>query len=180
MRSSSQLRLYWHKDRTIWVKLSSIFILVQVQHQWVCLSLQMLRHLLMSLLRTTVNSIFVVGNIAHLVSGKRKALLVGINYIGTSRELKGCIEDTKHMRKLLTAVYGFPDNDSTITVLTDDNPNTYLQPTKKNILTVGILFCIRINFFFLRHFNGSYKTQSLALSSSFISPVMEGRNGIST
>lgn len=73
-----------------------------------------------------------------LISGKRKALLVGINYFGSSKELKGCIEDTTNIRKLITTVYGFPDNDAAITVLTDDQTNSYLQPTRKNIIAVSL------------------------------------------
>lgn len=34
-------------------------------------------------------------------SGRRKALLIGINYYGTSNELRGCINDVHNMRQFL-------------------------------------------------------------------------------
>jgi metacaspase-1 len=59
----------------------------------------------------------------------KKALLVGINYIGTANELKGCINDVINMKDLLIKSYGYKDSD--ITVITD---NTDMKPTRKNIL----------------------------------------------
>lgn len=56
----------------------------------------------------------------------KKALLIGINYLNTSYELTGCIDDTNRMKSLLTN-YGFND----INLLTD---LTDLKPTKNNIL----------------------------------------------
>jgi hypothetical protein len=34
-------------------------------------------------------------------SGRRKALLIGINYFGTANELRGCINDVHNMVNLL-------------------------------------------------------------------------------
>jgi len=60
--------------------------------------------------------------------GKKTALLVGVNYIGTSNELYGCINDTKNIQDLLKNKYNFTN----ITLLNDETPN---KPTKQNILT---------------------------------------------
>lgn len=56
----------------------------------------------------------------------RRALLIGINYRGTSSELNGCINDVEHMMKFLETK-GYRD----FTVLTDD---TSIKPTRANIL----------------------------------------------
>lgn len=58
---------------------------------------------------------------------KKTALLVGINYVGTSNELYGCINDTKNVRDLLQSKYGFTN----IVLLNDDS---FCKPTKQNIL----------------------------------------------
>jgi hypothetical protein len=57
---------------------------------------------------------------------KKKALIIGINYIGTPYELSGCINDTTNITNLLTQ-HGFND----FVLLTD---NTTIKPTKENIL----------------------------------------------
>ena len=57
-------------------------------------------------------------------NANKKALLVGINYIGTSYELSGCISDVENMAAKLV---GF----SSIESITD---NTAMRPTKANIL----------------------------------------------
>jgi hypothetical protein len=59
----------------------------------------------------------------------KKALLVGINYIGTNNELAGCINDVLGMKDLLIKNYGYKEAD--IILMTD---NTTLKPTRKNIL----------------------------------------------
>lgn len=65
-------------------------------------------------------------------TGKRKALLIGINYFGTKAELKGCINDTKNVSSFLMQHYGYKRED--MVILTDDQANPVLQPTKQNIL----------------------------------------------
>lgn len=40
-------------------------------------------------------------------SGRRKALMVGCNYPGTSAELNGCINDVHNLTKLLTQTFGW-------------------------------------------------------------------------
>lgn len=39
----------------------------------------------------------------------KRALLIGINYIGTGNDLRGCINDAKNMEALLRDQYGFSD-----------------------------------------------------------------------
>lgn len=41
--------------------------------------------------------------------GHKRALIVGINYKGTSSELKGCINDANNMYQLITSKFGFED-----------------------------------------------------------------------
>ncbi len=63
--------------------------------------------------------------------GKRKALLIGINYIGTKNELKGCINDVQNVSKFLQEKYGYKEED--MVILTDDS-NSKAKPTKETIL----------------------------------------------
>jgi len=58
----------------------------------------------------------------------KRALLMGINYTGTSCELHGCINDVKNIKKLLMS-NGY--DESNIVVLTDDSS---MRPTRANIL----------------------------------------------
>ncbi|KAI9342089.1 peptidase C14, caspase domain-containing protein [Zopfochytrium polystomum] len=64
----------------------------------------------------------------------RRALLIGINYIGQKVELKGCINDVKNVRKMLVTRLGYDDSPDAMLVLTDDAPESDKQPTKANIL----------------------------------------------
>lgn len=65
-------------------------------------------------------------------TGNRKALLIGINYFGTSTELKGCINDVRNVSSFLMERYHYKRED--MVILTDDQSNAVLQPTKANIL----------------------------------------------
>lgn len=56
------------------------------------------------------------------------AVLVGINYLGTSSALKGCINDVENMRRVLIDKMGFLSQD--IVLMTDNTPE---KPTKSNI-----------------------------------------------
>lgn len=62
-----------------------------------------------------------------------KALLVGINYFGTSSQLSGCINDVNHIYRYLISIENFdPKN---IHILTDEPKNALKnRPTKANIL----------------------------------------------
>jgi len=67
-------------------------------------------------------------------SGRKKALLVGINYPRTSAELRGCINDVQRMSGVLTQMYGFPRDQGSMLVLTDDKSDRRFRPTRANIL----------------------------------------------
>uniref|UniRef100_A0A0D9WI66 Peptidase C14 caspase domain-containing protein n=1 Tax=Leersia perrieri TaxID=77586 RepID=A0A0D9WI66_9ORYZ len=62
--------------------------------------------------------------------GRKRAVLVGINYAGTEGELKGCLNDVSRMRRCLVDRFGFDEDD--IRVLADADPSTP-QPTGANI-----------------------------------------------
>jgi hypothetical protein len=63
---------------------------------------------------------------AKPLQGRRKALLVGINYVGMQAELSGCVGDVENMTRLLTETCGWER--SCIKTLVDD------QATYDNIL----------------------------------------------
>lgn len=66
-------------------------------------------------------------------TGRRKALLIGINYFGTSYELKGCINDVHSIKNFLMETYGFPSEG--IVMMTDNQINNpERMPTRQNIL----------------------------------------------
>jgi len=65
--------------------------------------------------------------------GKRKSLLIGINYFGTSSELHGCIADVKRMRPLLEQ-QGFPSDEGHQMVLLDEaGMDSMRRPTLYNM-----------------------------------------------
>mmetsp|Transcript_25593 Transcript_25593/g.35336 ORF Transcript_25593/g.35336 Transcript_25593/m.35336 type:complete len:342 (+) Transcript_25593:82-1107(+) len=63
-------------------------------------------------------------------SGKTRALLIGINYIGTKAELKGCHNDVEQM-KLYIKTKGFEEGENRMRVLVDDGFQT--SPSYANI-----------------------------------------------
>ncbi|KAI1335945.1 caspase domain-containing protein [Xylariaceae sp. FL0016] len=65
-------------------------------------------------------------------TGKRKALLIGINYFGQQGELHGCINDTKNVSSFLMERYNYKRED--MIILTDDQRDEIMKPTKANIL----------------------------------------------
>ncbi|KAI9680845.1 MAG: Ca(2+)-dependent cysteine protease [Caeruleum heppii] len=65
-------------------------------------------------------------------SGRRKALLIGINYFGQRGQLRGCINDVKNMSTYLNSNFGYARED--MVILTDDQQNPMSQPTKQNML----------------------------------------------
>lgn len=67
-------------------------------------------------------------------TGRKRALLIGINYFRTSAELKGCINDVREMRSLLRE-RGWSERREDMLVLTDDARDPRYQPTKANILS---------------------------------------------
>lgn len=66
-----------------------------------------------------------------LCSGRKKALLVGINYFGTKNELRGPINDVNNVEKFLLNSGFSSDN---IVKLTDDQRVQRAIPTRQNIL----------------------------------------------
>merc|ERR1719230_394292 len=71
-----------------------------------------------------------IGGPPPILSGRQRALLVGVNYFGTRAELKGCINDVHNIRRLLTETFGWHDRD--IRTLTDDGRGGGM-PTRRNI-----------------------------------------------
>ncbi|KAJ5815827.1 hypothetical protein N7447_008060 [Penicillium robsamsonii] len=65
-------------------------------------------------------------------TGRRKALLIGINYAGQPNALRGCINDVTNMSNFLTQRFGYKRED--MVILTDDQRNPMSLPTKANIL----------------------------------------------
>ncbi|KAK3111791.1 Ca(2+)-dependent cysteine protease [Teratosphaeriaceae sp. CCFEE 6253] len=65
-------------------------------------------------------------------TGRRKALLIGINYFSQRGQLRGCINDVKNMSTYLNEHFGYKRED--MVILTDDQQNAMSQPTKANIL----------------------------------------------
>ncbi|CAK0903126.1 unnamed protein product [Prorocentrum cordatum] len=66
--------------------------------------------------------------------GRRRSLLVGINYFGTSSELSGCVNDILRVRPVLAEKWGFQQGEETQRVLLDspDWPQ-HLRPTLANM-----------------------------------------------
>jgi hypothetical protein len=62
----------------------------------------------------------------------KKALLIGINYFGTSAQLGGCINDVKNVQTLLKEQWKFTDSECR--VLTDDVQDPTKRPTHQNII----------------------------------------------
>lgn len=66
--------------------------------------------------------------VPSITISNKKALCIGINYIGTQNELNGCINDALDIQNQLLS-YGFTNNN--IKVITDNKP---IKPTRNNIL----------------------------------------------
>jgi hypothetical protein len=65
-------------------------------------------------------------------SGKRKALLIGINYFNSKNQLRGCINDVRNMQQFLIQKGGYRSED--MVILTDDSRNPMDIPTRNNML----------------------------------------------
>lgn len=66
------------------------------------------------------------------VSGRRRALLIGINYPGTRAALRGCVNDARNVQRLLLR-HGYPNDSSHMVMLTDDTRDRNYMPTGDNI-----------------------------------------------
>jgi len=71
---------------------------------------------------------------------RRKALIIGINYFGSSHQLNGCINDAMNIRNFLIQDRGFSGAPHDMVLLTDDpkNRGTPFFPTGANIMAVSI------------------------------------------
>lgn len=63
--------------------------------------------------------------------GNKRALLIGINYVGQKGELKACHNDVNNMADYLMEVHDFQERD--MLILMDDGKHK--MPTHKNIMT---------------------------------------------
>ncbi|CAE6471517.1 unnamed protein product, partial [Rhizoctonia solani] len=72
--------------------------------------------------------------------GRKKALSIGINYIGQQGELRGCINDSNNFCEFLTSQFGYKEED--IVKLTDDATDPNQMPIRENIVCL-YLFEIR-------------------------------------
>lgn len=77
-----------------------------------------------------VNKPFKLVNDANPYGGNKRAVLIGINYVGQQGELSGCHNDVKNMLAYLKGQQGFKDAD--ITILMDDG--YHRNPTHRNIM----------------------------------------------
>ena len=62
--------------------------------------------------------------------GTRRAVLIGINYVGKKNALQGCHNDVKNMVEYLTTMQGFKEEN--MTILMDDG--NHINPTYANIM----------------------------------------------
>ena len=65
----------------------------------------------------------------HYINTMKRALLVGINYVGTQNELRGCINDINNVAAYLQGTRGYPSN--SFIVMSDVAAR---KPTRANIL----------------------------------------------
>ncbi|KKA27494.1 hypothetical protein TD95_001799 [Thielaviopsis punctulata] len=65
-------------------------------------------------------------------TGRRKALLIGINYFNTEAQLRGCINDVHNVSRFIMEKYGYKRED--MVILTDDQTEERSIPTRANIL----------------------------------------------
>ncbi|XP_057493884.1 metacaspase-3-like [Actinidia eriantha] len=67
------------------------------------------------------------------VYGRKRALLIGISYYGQEKSIKGSVNDVRLMTNFLLSRLGFPKE--SVFVLTEEETNPCLIPTKQNIRT---------------------------------------------
>ncbi|KAJ4824258.1 hypothetical protein Tsubulata_031286 [Turnera subulata] len=63
--------------------------------------------------------------------GNKRAVICGISYMNTKHQLNGCINDAKCMKYLLVNRFKFPE--SSIVMLTEQETDPYMRPTKQNM-----------------------------------------------
>ncbi|KAJ1665592.1 Ca(2+)-dependent cysteine protease [Coemansia sp. RSA 1813] len=87
--------------------------------------------------------------------GRKRALLIGINYFGSKHMLKGCINDVHNMKKFIVEHFGFKEDD--MVILTDDQrENKRRMPTHDNIIKAmkWLVSDARMNDSFFFHYSG--------------------------
>ncbi|KAI9027672.1 caspase domain-containing protein [Phycomyces nitens] len=86
--------------------------------------------------------------------GKKRALLIGINYKDGENPLNGCIADAENMKEFLVSSYGFKECD--ITLLKDDSEDPAFLPTAGNIRIAMGELCrdSKANDSFFFHYSG--------------------------
>ena len=62
---------------------------------------------------------------------RKRALIIGINYVGSRNALNGCIMDSKYFHHTLRKNFGFRDED--ILMLNEEQKNAFQIPTGQNI-----------------------------------------------
>lgn len=62
----------------------------------------------------------------------QKALLIGINYVGTKSELRGCVNDVVNVKRFLMEHKSFKDDQ--IRMMTEASDHVHNQPTRANII----------------------------------------------
>lgn len=73
------------------------------------------------------------------MASQKKALLVGINYVGSSVELRGCINDINNVSTTLQSTFGYQS--ANMRILTD---NTAVKPTR-DAMIAGIQWLVSGN-----------------------------------
>lgn len=89
-------------------------------------------------------------------TGRRKALLIGINYFGQKGELRGCINDVHNVSNFLIERYNYKRED--MVILTDDQQNPVMRPTKDNMIRAmgWLVKDARPNDALFFHYSGEY------------------------
>ena len=62
---------------------------------------------------------------------KKRAMICGINYLGSSCQLNGCINDARCMEYLLKSKFDFREDQ--LLIMTDDHPDPLRRPTRFNM-----------------------------------------------
>ncbi|KAJ3067139.1 hypothetical protein HDU98_009660 [Podochytrium sp. JEL0797] len=67
-------------------------------------------------------------------SGRKKALMIGINYTGSEHALQGCINDAHNIKQMLSQQFGYKTDQQSMLMLVDDARDPQHIPTVKNML----------------------------------------------
>lgn len=70
--------------------------------------------------------------VSEMPVGTKKALIIGINYLGTGVQLGGCINDAKAQHDVILGHFGFKEEH--VRLLVDDSDDPSAKPTKENML----------------------------------------------